>query len=290
MILKLYFKKFFTIYNTIVGGFLMIDIATPIPRYNKNQLLLIDGREIKLIDHLKELRLSQNLTKKKVSNLVKQNDYWYSQVERDGKNGDDARQKTIYRPDLVNVISIVKYGAKTSLEMETFKEKSEVYLDKIIGAVPLTESVRKLQWYDIHNNRTPEEQERLLNSLLESLDKQIRKTFDSLSDPTDKDNFLNALKNCNASTRIDTLFMVTLAGLPYMSFLYESKQEELFQLLRDVMKDIDSLEQSLDTEDTNAISRFRTIEDTIEKYIHTNSSAIPTNRYNPIQHKNPSGE
>lgn len=262
----------------------MIDIATPIPRYNKNQLLLVDGKEIKLIDHLKELRLSKKLTKKKLSNLVKQNDYWYSQVERDGKKGDDARQKTIYRPDLVNVISIVKYGAETSLEMENYKEKSEVYLDKIIGAVPLTESVRKLQLYDIHNNRTPEEQKRLLNSLLESLDKQIRKTFDSLSDPTDKDNFLNALKNCNTSTRIDTLFMVKLVGLPYMSFLYESKQEELYQLLRDIMKDIDSLEQTLDDGNLPLTSGscFHTLEDTIEKYIHANARAIPTNRYNPL--------
>lgn len=262
----------------------MIDIATPIPRYNKNQLLLVDGKEIKLIDHLKELRLSKKLTKKKISNLAKQNDYWYSQVERDGKKGDDARQKTIYRPDLVNVISIVKYGAETSLEMENYREKSEVYLDKIIGAVPLTESVRKLQLYDIHNNRTPEEQKRLLNSLLESLDKQIRKTFDSLSDPTDKDNFLNALKNCNTSTRIDTLFMVMLAGLPYMSFLYESKQEELYQLLRDIMKDIDSLEQTLDDGNLTLTSGscFHTLEDTIEKYIHANARAIPTNRYNPL--------
>ena len=34
-------------------------IATPIPRYDKTQLLLIDGKEIKLIDHLKELGIVQ---------------------------------------------------------------------------------------------------------------------------------------------------------------------------------------------------------------------------------------
>ena len=78
--------------------------------------------------------------------------------------------------------------------------------------------------------------------------------------------------------------MVMLAGLPYMSFLYESKQEELYQLLRDIMKDIDSLEQTLDDGNVTITSGscFHTLEDTIEKYIHANARAIPTNRYSPL--------
>ena len=50
---------------------LYMAIATPIPRYDKTQLLLIEGREIRLIDHLKELRLKNNITKKKISNMIK---------------------------------------------------------------------------------------------------------------------------------------------------------------------------------------------------------------------------
>ena len=34
-------------------------VATPIPRYDKTQLLLIDGKEIRLIDHLQELRIEK---------------------------------------------------------------------------------------------------------------------------------------------------------------------------------------------------------------------------------------
>ena len=113
-------------------------IATPIPRYDKTQLLLIDGKEIKLIDHLKELRQKNKITKKKISNLVKKNDYWYSQVERNGKKGDDNRQRTIYKPDLINIISIVKYNAQSSAELDAFREKSEIYLTKIIKATPLS--------------------------------------------------------------------------------------------------------------------------------------------------------
>jgi len=56
-------------------------------RYNKNQLLFIDEQEITLIDYLSKLRTSKKITKKKISNMIKHNDYWYSQIERNGKNG-----------------------------------------------------------------------------------------------------------------------------------------------------------------------------------------------------------
>ena len=98
-------------------------VATPIPRYDKTQLLLIDGKEIRLIDHLQELRIEKGITKKKISNLIKHNDYWYSQVERNGKNGDDNRQRTIYKPDLINIIAIVKYGAQTASDLNEFHNK-----------------------------------------------------------------------------------------------------------------------------------------------------------------------
>ena len=82
------------------------------------------------------MRQKNKITKKKISNLVKKNDYWYSQVERNGKKGDDNRQRTIYKPDLINIISIVKYNAQSSAELDAFREKSEIYLTKIIKATP----------------------------------------------------------------------------------------------------------------------------------------------------------
>lgn len=178
-------------------------VATPIPRYDKTQLLLIDGKEIRLIDHLQELRIEKGITKKKISNLIKHNDYWYSQVERNGKNGDDNRQRTIYKPDLINIIAIVKYGAQTASDLNEFHNKSEIYLNKIIKALPLKESTKKLKWYDIHNNRSPEEQERLFSSLLATHEKLLRQAFDDLEGNGDRDNYLNCLKNINTSLRID---------------------------------------------------------------------------------------
>ncbi|MDD5830727.1 MAG: hypothetical protein PUD13_05610, partial [Lachnospira sp.] len=102
-------------------------VATRIPRYNKLQKLFIDDNETTLIEHLKKLRIDKKITKKKISNIIKQNDTWYSQIERSGKNGDDNRQKTIYKPDLINIISIIKYGATSISELGQYHNQSEVY-------------------------------------------------------------------------------------------------------------------------------------------------------------------
>lgn len=227
-------------YNTMT-------IATTIPRYDKNQIIIIHDTEIRLIDHLKECRTNKKITKKKISNLIKHNDYWYSQVERDGKNGDDNRQRTIYRNDLVDVISIVQYDASSSQDLEALRSKSEVYLDKIIKALPLKESVKKLELYQIFQPRTNEQQYKLLDSLLSTHEQLLRNTFESLYDNRDKDNFLDALKNTNLALKIDPLFIVFLMGLPYSDFLYEAKQEKLFSLFRDII----SIMDDFNTDDDN---------------------------------------
>lgn len=258
---------------------LYMAIATPIPRYDKTQLLLIDGKEIKLIDYLKELRQKNKITKKKISNLVKKNDYWYSQVERNGKKGDDNRQRTIYKPDLINIISIVKYNAQSSAELDAFREKSEIYLTKIIKATPLSESTKKLEWYEIHNNRTPEQQERLLSSLLATHDRLLRQAFNNMSGITDKDNFLNCLKNINTSLRIDPVFIVFLSGLPYADFLYETNQKDLYAFLRDIMQTLDSFSnEGLDSIDSKKQNYYSKLEAQISKYIHKTFMNIFTNR------------
>lgn len=215
-------------------------IATRIPRYNKSQKLYIDETETTLIEHLKKLRTENKITKKRISNIVKQNDTWYSQIERSGKNGDDNRQKTIYRPDLINIISIVKYGANSISELGEFHDKSEVYLDKIIKAVPLEESLELLEWYEINNSRTPSEQENLFESLMKSINKSIRQTYTHLP-LKEKDNFLNQLKEINASLKIDACFLISLAGLPFSEFLYEADQNRIDQLIKDILEITDKI-------------------------------------------------
>lgn len=260
-------------------------VATPIPRYDKTQLLLIDGKEIRLIDHLQELRIEKGITKKKISNLIKHNDYWYSQVERNGKNGDDNRQRTIYKPDLINIIAIVKYGAQTASDLNEFHNKSEIYLNKIIKALPLKESTKKLKWYDIHNNRSPEEQERLFSSLLATHEKLLRQAFDDLERNGDRDNYLNCLKNINTSLRIDPIFILFLSGLPYADFLYETKQEDLYAFLRSIMQILDSFSNDEDNENQKKIAYyFSKLQAEVTEYTGKSLKDIYNNRieYLPI--------
>lgn len=244
-----------------------MNVATTIPRYDKNQILVIDNREIKLIDYLKEIRSHKKITKKFISNLIKHNDYWYSQIERDGKNGDDNRQRTIYKTDLVNIISIIQYDATSSKELELFKSKSEVYLDKIIKALPLKESIKSLDLYQLDHIRTSEEQNRLLDSLLNTQEKILRKTFESLRDNKSKDLILDALKNTNLALKIDPLFIIYLMGLPYADFLYESKQEEIYSLFRDIISTIDNITQNNSTNDIKTAPEYlRKIQKKIIEY------------------------
>ena len=240
-------------------------VAIRIPRYNKLQKILIADKETTLIEHLKQLRTENKITKKKISNIIKQNDTWYSQIERNGKNGDDNRQKTIYRPDLINIISIVKYGANSISALAEYRSQSEIYIDKVIKAIPLDESLKTLEWYEINNRRTPENQEHLFESLMANINKSIQQTYINLS-PSEKDNFLNLLKEINSSLKIDACFLISLAGLPFSEFLYEADQNRIDNMINNIMKTLDNIE--LDNhEHVNNQYYYEKIKESIQEYI-----------------------
>lgn len=242
-------------------------VATTIPRYSKTQKLLIGNEEISLIDHLKDLRTTRKITKKKISNIIKQNDYWYSQVERDGKNGDDNRQKTIYKNDLIDIISIVKFGAASFSDLEKFHAQSELYIDKEIHALPLSESIKKLEWYQVNNIRTPNEQDSLFSSLLDSITKVLQETYTSLS-LGDRNDYLNALKEINASIKIDPLFIVFLAGLPLSEFLYEAEQAKITTLIKELTATVDKFSiQDNTQENKDNLYYLSCLKEVLRKYI-----------------------
>lgn len=213
-------------------------------RYNKNQLLFIDEQEINLIDYLSKLRTSKKITKKKISNMIKHNDYWYSQIERNGKNGDDNRQKTIYRNDLIDIISIVLYNASSSADLKKFSAQSKYYIDNVIKVVPYKESGRTPNWYKVFQGRTDEERERLLSSIINTQSELLRKTYDSLAE-LDRDAFLNCLLNMNKCLRIDPTFIIALVGLPYMDFLYEAQHQQIEELLTKLMEKIQTAQENV---------------------------------------------
>lgn len=241
-------------------------IATRIPRYNKLQKLFIDNKEITLIDHLKQLRIENKITKKKISNIIKQNDTWYSQIERNGKNGDDNRQKTIYRPDLINIISIIKYGANSIEELGKYRSQSEVYIDKVIKATPLEESLKTLEWYEINNRRSPEIQDKLFESLMTSINASIRQTYTNSPEHI-KNMILSCLKEINSSLKIDTCFLLSLAGLPFSEFLYEADQDRIDTLINNVMSVLDKIDLEDSKKHADNKYYFTKIVESIQEYV-----------------------
>lgn len=247
-----------------------MNILSSIPRYDKNQLIIVDNHEITLIDYLKELRTQKKITKKKISNLIKHNDYWYSQIERNGKKGDDNRQKTIYRNDLVDIISIIFYDSYSSYEIKENTSKSENYLDKILKAVPIQSSVKILDSRAVFRNRTSEEQDNLFSSLVEALNKSLNKAYNSMYLSTDKDRFLEALKSANNILKIDSHFMLYIMELPFTDFLYDAKQEQIFSLLKDLSHITDSFSNN---ENKSLEEYYSCIINKIKEYTGENSNS-----------------
>lgn len=255
---------------TTIGGNTMHKIYNA-DRYNKNQMLFIDDREIRLIDYLCAVRKEKKITKKKISNLIKHNNYWYSQIEQTDKDDSDQRQKTIYRDDLINVISIIIFNASNSAELKDCFLKSRKYVDDVLKLVPCTETIKGLEMYHIRQDRTDPERERLLFSLLETQSRIIKQTYDSLY-YDDKDRFLNCLQDMNKNLRIDPTFIISLAGLPYMDFLYESQKKRISELLTEVRKEIQTFDDDIRNGKTQSAKQYYTeIENIIADYIGKDS-------------------
>lgn len=155
---------------------------------------------------------------------------------------------------MINIISIVKYGANNISELGNYKAQSEVYLDKIIKAVPLEESSIPLEWYQLPNSRTPEEQEKLFESLMDSINTSLRQSFYNLK-YNDKNDYLNKLKEINASLKLDVCFIISLAGLPFSEFLYEADQNRIDTLLKSIMETMDHRENT-STENNTSTNYF----------------------------------
>ena len=125
--------------------------------------------------------------------------------------------------------------------------------------------------YHIRQDRTDPERERLLFSLLETQSRIIKQTYDSLY-YDDKDRFLNCLQDMNKNLRIDPTFIISLAGLPYMDFLYESQKKRISELLTEVRKEIQTFDDDIRNGKTQSAKQYYTeIENIIADYIGKDS-------------------
>lgn len=218
-------------------------ISKPI-RYEKNSILYINEEEISLITYLKKKRNEKKITKKYISNVIKNNDYWYSQIEMGKK--DDNRRKYINRHDLINIISVIIYDAKSPIDLERFYSNSENYIDNIMKVVsydqeirikPLYELVNEANKYfstDYNNNR--------LKNCLNDLNSIIKEFYDKCN-PIEKDSIINLLNTLILNLSLEPIITLHYYGIPFCSFFSAKSKNKQNKDLTDenIIKDIDDI-------------------------------------------------
>lgn len=218
-------------------------ITKPI-RYEKNATLYINEKETTLIEFLKEKRLEKKITKKYISNIIKDNDYWYSQIEM-GKN-DDNRRKFINRLDLINIISVIIYNAKTSLDLERFYSNSENYIDNILKVISYDQEARIVPLYEMINKNnelfSTEYNTNRLNDCLNDLNTTI-KDFYNKCNPIEKDSIINLLNTLILNISLEPILTLHYYGLPFCSFFSARPKDEESknELDENVLKDMDDI-------------------------------------------------
>lgn len=224
----------------------MIPTYTPTKpiRYEKYCIFHINDTEYTLIDYLREKRKEKKITKKFISNLIKKNDYWYSQIEM-GKV-DNNRRKFIVRPDLVDIISIIIYDARTSLDLERFEYNSKNYIDNILKLPSYDKHLREIPVYELINNVqksfTHNYSDKRINDCLTDLNSTI-KNFYKKCNPIEQDSIINFLNTLILNLSLEPILTLHYCGLPFCSFFSaQPKDERAKEIIdNDVLTEIDSI-------------------------------------------------
>lgn len=240
-------------------------------KYEKEGKIIINGKETTLIDHLKLLRTEKNLNKAQISRIIKNNDYWYSQIEMSDKSrnkGDDNRRKYIKRSELLNIISVVCFNAKNSDDLITTKQLSENYVDNLLQIKPLTYTSyqKNFSFY----NRTKNTQENIITNLSKSIELQLTNYYNVLIDMNATnatiDRYIELLNNFNETLKADKFFAISLAGLPVAKYLYESTRNEKESLYDEISEIINTLEDKEKIDDNDIKNVKNELNYLIKKY------------------------
>lgn len=211
-------------------------------RYEKEGLIFTNEKEITLIAFLKEKRIEKKITKKYISNIIKNNDYWYSQIEMGKK--DDHRRKFINRLDLINIISVIIFNAKNALDLERLYDNSENYIDNILKIVSYDQEARIIPLYEMINKNNEifnsTYSENRLNDCLSDLNTTI-KDFYSKCNPIEQDSIINLLNTLILNLSIEPILTLHYYGLPFCSFFTAQPKDERDknQLNENVLKELD---------------------------------------------------
>ena len=178
-------------------------------KYDKWAEITVDGKTTTLIDHLKQIRVQEHITKKKISQIIKGNTYWYSQLERNGKKGDDNRRKYIEENELINIISVIEYGAKNMEDLSKCQPLSIQYIGNL-HLSPIDSRYRYPSQMSKYLDKAS--QYNLILSLLNSIQKAISEYVNN-AERSERDRIIELLKNFSRTLNHNPKFALELAGL-----------------------------------------------------------------------------
>jgi len=213
-------------------------------RYEKNCTFFLNGKKYTLIDYLKEQRLEKKITKKNISIIVKNNDYWYSQIEM-GKT-DDCRRKYINRLDLISIISVIIYDAKNKLDIERYCMDSANYIDNILKLSSFDKQTRIVPVYEminsVNNLYNPEYAANRLNNCLLDFNSVVQDFYNKCN-IVEQSAIIHFLNNLILNLSVAPIQTLHYCGLPFSSFFTAQPQDRSGQLTleQDFLKDLDSI-------------------------------------------------
>lgn len=162
-----------------------------------------------------------------------------------GKN-DDHRRKFINRLDLINIISVIIYTAKSSLDLERSYSNSENYIDNIMKVISYDQEARVIPLYEMINKTnelfSTQYNNKRLNDCLNDLNTTI-KDFYNKCNPIEKDSIINLLNSLILNLSLEPILTLHYYGLPFCSFFTaHTKNERDKNLLNEEMiKDMDEI-------------------------------------------------
>lgn len=214
-------------------------------RYEKYSEITVNNKKYALIDYIGILRKNKGIKKADISRILRNNDTWYSQVEMGKK--DNLRIKYIGREDLINIISIIKFGALNDTDLRINERASTDYLDNELKATPLDIIPREMPVYEmlreIEKMTTPEFSKDLINYSINGFIDCIQTLDNALNDPYKKQALSHVILQMKQNLLLHPASALFFYGLPFCDFFQQpnisAKEQDILAV--ELTKDLTDL-------------------------------------------------
>ena len=201
-------------------------------KYDKNAEVDYHGEKFKLIELLKKLRSEKKISMEKISEIIKGNKYWYSQIEY------KERRTYIAKSELIQIISVIKFGAKNLEDLAKCEMFSEDFI-KDIHLEPVDTPYRYPR--PTKDSEDVEEQSKKIDLLLNSICQSIRECIESV-EVSERDDLIRCLKNFNRTIKHNSIFALWLIGLEFAPIFDQSTAILYYNFLNEIQNVLDKRE------------------------------------------------